>query len=122
MGAAYVIMGNNGQGIFPTPDPTGDPTTWTRDELRRWLAAVSRIWLHTTPRLLTITEKFMPSRECHTRGALGKSSGKHAHPERVNTGLEMVSTVVFMVPPRQLHGSQDVSAAIFTLFRTTVTL
>ncbi|KAM6521953.1 hypothetical protein FALCPG4_011651 [Fusarium falciforme] len=29
---------------------------------------------------------------------------------------------VFMVPPPQLHGSQDVSAAIFTLFRTTVTL
>ncbi|RSL92737.1 hypothetical protein BHE90_005186 [Fusarium euwallaceae] len=39
MGAAYVIMGNNGQGLFPAPDPTGDPTTWTRDELRRWLAA-----------------------------------------------------------------------------------
>lgn len=38
MGAAYVIMGNNGQGLFPAPDPTGDPTTWTRDELRRWLA------------------------------------------------------------------------------------
>jgi hypothetical protein len=84
MGAAYVIMGNNGQGLFPAPDPTGDPTTWTRDELRRWLAVVSRIWLHPTSRLLTITEEFVSGREYHSRGALGKSSGKHAHPARVN--------------------------------------
>lgn len=28
--------------IFPAEsDPTGDPETWTREELRRWLAAVS---------------------------------------------------------------------------------
>lgn len=26
-------------------DPTGDPETWTREELRRWLSAVSSfIW------------------------------------------------------------------------------
>lgn len=25
----------------PTPDPTGDPERWTREEMRRWLAAVS---------------------------------------------------------------------------------
>lgn len=23
----------------PEKDPTGDPTTWTREEMRRWLAA-----------------------------------------------------------------------------------
>ncbi|KAI0380751.1 hypothetical protein F5Y04DRAFT_256646, partial [Hypomontagnella monticulosa] len=29
-----------GGSIFPTqPDPTGDPESWTREELRRWLAA-----------------------------------------------------------------------------------
>lgn len=60
MGAAYVIMGNNGQGIFPAPDPTGDPTTWTRDELRRWLATVSQVWLHPTPITDHETEESMP--------------------------------------------------------------
>ncbi|KAJ1329733.1 hypothetical protein MN608_06469 [Microdochium nivale] len=30
-----------GGDMFPRDsDPTGDPETWTRDELRRWLAAV----------------------------------------------------------------------------------
>ncbi|KAG6080741.1 hypothetical protein E4U33_007363 [Claviceps sp. LM78 group G4] len=24
----------------PPPDPKGDPETWTREEMRRWLAAV----------------------------------------------------------------------------------
>lgn len=28
--------------MFPAaPDPKGNPETWTRDEMRRWLAAVS---------------------------------------------------------------------------------
>lgn len=28
--------------IFPSePDPTGNPEEWTREEMRRWLAAVS---------------------------------------------------------------------------------
>jgi hypothetical protein len=26
----------------PEQDPKGDPETWTREELRRWLSAVSR--------------------------------------------------------------------------------
>lgn len=30
-----------GGSIFPSQDdPKGDPDTWTREELRRWLAAV----------------------------------------------------------------------------------
>jgi hypothetical protein len=29
--------------MFPSEsDPKGDPETWTREELRRWLSAVSR--------------------------------------------------------------------------------
>ncbi|EPE10414.1 hypothetical protein F503_05509 [Ophiostoma piceae UAMH 11346] len=35
--ALWTIWGGD---IFPaSPDPTGDPETWTREELRRWLAA-----------------------------------------------------------------------------------
>ncbi|OAA54306.1 hypothetical protein SPI_08925 [Niveomyces insectorum RCEF 264] len=35
--AVWAIWGSD---IFPAePDPKGDPETWTRDELRRWLAA-----------------------------------------------------------------------------------
>ncbi|TFB04101.1 hypothetical protein CCMA1212_004032 [Trichoderma ghanense] len=35
--AAWSIFGGD---MFPAqPDPTGDPETWTREELRRWLAA-----------------------------------------------------------------------------------
>ncbi|KAF4589230.1 hypothetical protein GQ602_003119 [Ophiocordyceps camponoti-floridani] len=35
--AAWTIMGGS---IFPAePDPKGDPQTWTREEMRRWLAA-----------------------------------------------------------------------------------
>jgi len=38
--AVWAIWGGD---LFPPePDPTGDPETWTRGELRRWLAAV---WL-----------------------------------------------------------------------------
>ncbi|GAP84157.2 hypothetical protein SAMD00023353_0600580 [Rosellinia necatrix] len=34
---AWSIWGGD---IFPTEaDPTGNPETWTREELRRWLAA-----------------------------------------------------------------------------------
>lgn len=30
--------------MFPSePDPTGDPETWTREDMRRWLAAVCAI-------------------------------------------------------------------------------
>ena len=30
-----------GEQLFPPePDPTGNPEDWTREELRRWLAAV----------------------------------------------------------------------------------
>lgn len=33
--------------IFPAePDPTGNPEDWTREELRRWLAAVSNVILY----------------------------------------------------------------------------
>ncbi|ROV92707.1 hypothetical protein VSDG_06601 [Cytospora chrysosperma] len=33
----WTIWGGN---MFPSePDPTGDPETWTREEMRRWLAA-----------------------------------------------------------------------------------
>ncbi|RDA87580.1 hypothetical protein CP532_3982, partial [Ophiocordyceps camponoti-leonardi (nom. inval.)] len=35
--AAWTIWGGN---LFPAePDPKGDPQTWTREEMRRWLAA-----------------------------------------------------------------------------------
>ncbi|KAL2119326.1 hypothetical protein VTJ04DRAFT_6286 [Mycothermus thermophilus] len=35
--AAWAIWGGD---LFPPePDPKGDPETWTREELRRWLAA-----------------------------------------------------------------------------------
>ncbi|PFH61163.1 hypothetical protein XA68_18046 [Ophiocordyceps unilateralis] len=35
--AAWTIWGGS---LFPTePDPTGDAQTWTREEMRRWLAA-----------------------------------------------------------------------------------
>ncbi|KZZ96600.1 hypothetical protein AAL_03829 [Moelleriella libera RCEF 2490] len=35
--AAWTIWGTE---LFPRqPDPTGDPETWTRAEMRRWLAA-----------------------------------------------------------------------------------
>jgi hypothetical protein len=36
----WTIWGGN---MFPSePDPTGDPETWTREEMRRWLAAVCK--------------------------------------------------------------------------------
>jgi len=36
--AVWAIWGGD---LFPPePDPKGDPETWTREELRRWLAAV----------------------------------------------------------------------------------
>lgn len=36
-----------GGSIFPTAaDPTGDPQDWTREELRRWLAAVRIIRIY----------------------------------------------------------------------------
>ncbi|KAH8757760.1 hypothetical protein BGZ57DRAFT_771701 [Hyaloscypha finlandica] len=42
--AAWSIWGQN---IFPKEgDPTGDPEKWTREELRRWLAARN---LHPSP-------------------------------------------------------------------------
>ncbi|KLU84835.1 hypothetical protein MAPG_03870 [Magnaporthiopsis poae ATCC 64411] len=35
--AIWAIWGGD---MFPAePDPTGDPNNWTREELRRWLAA-----------------------------------------------------------------------------------
>ncbi|QUC22737.1 uncharacterized protein UV8b_06978 [Ustilaginoidea virens] len=35
--AVWTICGSE---LFPRqPDPTGDPETWTREELTRWLAA-----------------------------------------------------------------------------------
>ncbi|KAL8403977.1 hypothetical protein RB594_009019 [Gaeumannomyces avenae] len=35
--AIWAIWGGD---MFPAqPDPTGDPENWTREELRRWLAA-----------------------------------------------------------------------------------
>ncbi|KAF4471898.1 hypothetical protein FALBO_1190 [Fusarium albosuccineum] len=38
MAVAYVCWGDDGKPIFPAEkDPTGDPKTWTREELRRWL-------------------------------------------------------------------------------------
>lgn len=37
--AAWSIFGGD---LFPAQeDPKGDPETWTREEMRRWLAAVS---------------------------------------------------------------------------------
>lgn len=37
--AAWAIWGGD---VFPPErDPTGNPETWTREEMRRWLAAVS---------------------------------------------------------------------------------
>ncbi|KAH6649166.1 hypothetical protein BKA67DRAFT_576952 [Truncatella angustata] len=37
--AVYAIWGGD---MFPTAsDPTGNPESWTREEMRRWLAAVS---------------------------------------------------------------------------------
>ncbi|PHH86554.1 hypothetical protein CDD83_10063 [Cordyceps sp. RAO-2017] len=34
---AWVVWGSD---LFPTEkDPKGDPETWTREEMRRWLAA-----------------------------------------------------------------------------------
>ncbi|PQE12270.1 STE24 endopeptidase protein [Rutstroemia sp. NJR-2017a BVV2] len=39
--AAWSIWGGD---MFPKEaDPTGDPETWSREELRRWLAAVRMI-------------------------------------------------------------------------------
>ncbi|KAI9648129.1 hypothetical protein NHQ30_002761 [Ciborinia camelliae] len=39
--AAWSIWGTD---MFPKEeDPTGDPATWSREELRRWLAAVSTL-------------------------------------------------------------------------------
>ncbi|PHH60226.1 hypothetical protein CDD81_1926 [Ophiocordyceps australis] len=35
--AAWTIWGGS---MFPAePDPKGDPTTWTKEDMRRWLAA-----------------------------------------------------------------------------------
>ncbi|QLI69592.1 uncharacterized protein G6M90_00g063510 [Metarhizium brunneum] len=35
--AVWTIWGTD---MFPAePDPTGDPESWTREEMRRWLAA-----------------------------------------------------------------------------------
>ncbi|KND91977.1 hypothetical protein TOPH_03490 [Tolypocladium ophioglossoides CBS 100239] len=37
--AVWAIFGSN---MFPVePDPKGDPETWTKEEMRRWLAARS---------------------------------------------------------------------------------
>lgn len=39
--AAWSIFGGD---LFPAQeDPKGDPETWTREEMRRWLAAVSLV-------------------------------------------------------------------------------
>jgi hypothetical protein len=38
--AVWAIWG--GDMFPPEQDPKGDPETWTREELRRWLSAVSR--------------------------------------------------------------------------------
>ncbi|OAA38403.1 hypothetical protein BBO_07041 [Beauveria brongniartii RCEF 3172] len=36
---AWMLAGD----LFPAdPDPKGDPETWTREQMRRWLEAVSR--------------------------------------------------------------------------------
>ncbi|KAK6354314.1 hypothetical protein TWF730_008723 [Orbilia blumenaviensis] len=36
--ATALVLGNGDQPIFPKPDdPTGDPATWSIDQLRRWL-------------------------------------------------------------------------------------
>ncbi|KAK6529114.1 hypothetical protein TWF694_004329 [Orbilia ellipsospora] len=38
LATAFTVWGNGDQPIFPKPDdPKGDPTTWSTDELRRWL-------------------------------------------------------------------------------------
>ncbi|KAF3152901.1 hypothetical protein TWF569_002720 [Orbilia oligospora] len=38
LATAFTVFGSGDQPIFPKPDdPTGDPSTWSIDQLRRWL-------------------------------------------------------------------------------------
>ncbi|PQE16996.1 STE24 endopeptidase protein [Rutstroemia sp. NJR-2017a BBW] len=50
--------------MFPKEaDPTGDPETWSREELRRWLAAVQR---------------FAPEQQRYQGAIIGKSQSQYA--------------------------------------------
>lgn len=44
--AAAAVWSIWGGDMFPAePDPTGKPEDWTREDMRRWLSAVSRLLL-----------------------------------------------------------------------------
>ncbi len=75
--AVWAIWGGD---IFPPQqDPTGDPDTWTREEMRRWLSAVWHPAI--TPQLLP--HHYDWQRNLHPqdgrleRAAVGARAGKH---------------------------------------------
>ncbi|TGO27641.1 hypothetical protein BPAE_0039g00510 [Botrytis paeoniae] len=64
--AAWSIWGTD---MFPKEeDPTGDPATWSKEELRRWLAAVKRSSSTT---------------QGYQRAVVGESKGKLASAKKV---------------------------------------
>ncbi len=73
--------------MFPAePDPKGDPATWTREDLRRWLAAVGAG--SETGAMVDAdveTEKSAPSRLRHQRAAARTSPGEYENPKAVGS-------------------------------------
>lgn len=76
--AVWAIWGGD---LFPAEaDPKGDPETWTREELRRWLAAVWRLAIAGSgPATDLETEKLATSNLGDERGAPRAGPRKHAH-------------------------------------------
>lgn len=81
--------------MFPAqPDPTGDPNNWTREELRRWLAAVgsTRISLRwasldgadSVNGVACSAEESSPTILGYPRAASGEGAGKHEDPSDLN--------------------------------------
>ena len=79
--------------MFPRePDPKGGPETWTREEMRRWLAAVRVLLAPKTDHMvLTIlaAEPF-PQWRRHERGASSTSVGQHEGTKEVRDTINTV--------------------------------
>lgn len=113
--AAWTIWGTE---LFPRqPDPTGDPETWTRAEMRRWLAAVglghdfvllellagASLYLFISsffplsspsifsPRMLTYAAQPVPPGKRLEGAAAGEDSGKHAHSPEMSVNIGLVN-------------------------------
>lgn len=57
--------------MFPAePDPKGDPESWTHEEMRRWLAAVSIMSQYCQPATTDVAQRNLFPKESDTREQL----------------------------------------------------